>query len=277
MQKRLKLILPLLLALYIATETILKVNNIALCSSTGCKLAGDLLKFNSIYLNYLGIAAALWLALLALFQTQFANRLYTFSALAMVAFESLLIASQLNLNPEVCIFCLGVYTFLLLILFNVSKEFFLYALGVVASIFVAFSFLNIPKNKTLLQKDGLYLIASQSCPHCQRTKKFLKKEGVTYSIINANDINSFYFAKSLDIKKIPIAIEKSGEEFTITVGDSNIMHRYGKKEAPKEPAQNAPTQAVQPLQPTLDYSGSKGCSYTVTETPDCEAKDGSAK
>jgi len=275
MRKKLKTILPLLLIIYIALDTILKINNVKLCSSTGCELAGELLKFNSIYLNYLGIAGALFLVFVSLLKR---DKLYATTAVAMVAFETLLIASQLNLNPEVCKFCLGVYSLLLLILLNSKPKVFLYIVPTIIAIFVAFSTLSIPKNKTLISKDGLYLISSKSCPHCTKTKTFLNKEDIKYQIIKAEDINSYHFAKSLNIRKIPIAIEKKADNYTITVGDKRIIAKYGIKQiAVKEEPTTSQAEVINPLQPKLNLSGEEGCSYNPIEEPSCESKVGSSK
>ncbi len=274
MRAKLKTILPLLLAIYIVVDTILKANNIELCSSTGCEMAGELLKFNSTYLNYLGIAGALVLVILSLIKSEIASKLYLITAAAMVAFESLLIASQLNINPELCKFCLGVYTLLLLTLLNANIRIFAYMLPIVASIFVAFSILSIPKNKTLIKNDGLYLIASKTCPHCKATKEFLNKNGIKYQIIDAQNPNAYFFAKTLNITKIPIAIKKDGAKYNIIVGDKNIISYFSKKEeskvSPSKPMQNE-------LQPKLNLSGEEGCSYSPIETPSCESEDGIAK
>ncbi len=293
MRAKLKTILPLLLAIYIAVETVLKAHNIKLCSSTGCEMAGELLKFDSTYLNYLGIFGALVLVLLSFLKSKSAQTLYVLAAAAMVAFESLLIASQLNINPEVCKFCLGVYAFLLLILLNANLRVFAYMVPVIASIFIAFSFLAIPKNKTLISKDGLYLIASKTCPHCKKTKAFLDKNGIKYSVINSSDTNAYSFAKTLNITKIPIAIEKHGSSYQITVGDENIIAKYSKEQSrqpneqkessqaesgqTKEVLQNAPVQSEQNIQPKLNLGGDEGCSYSPIEEPSCESEDGNTK
>ncbi|NPA28303.1 MAG: glutaredoxin, partial [Epsilonproteobacteria bacterium] len=208
MRAKLKVILPLILLIYIVAEMVLKANNIELCSSSGCALAGELLKFKSSYLNYLGIAGAFCLLVLALIKGEMAQRLYSILLIAMVFFESLLIASQLNLNPEVCKFCLGVYLLLILMLINDNIKLFLTLLPAIGAIFLAFFILAIPKNKSLVKEDGLYLIASKSCPHCKEAKEFLDSKGVEYRVIDAKDVNAYYFAKSLDISKIPIAIKK---------------------------------------------------------------------
>ncbi len=282
MRKKLKTILPLLLAIYIIIDTVLKANNIELCSSTGCEMAGQLLKFDSTYLNYLGIFGALVLVLLSILKSKSAQTLYVITAAAMVVFESLLIASQLNINPEVCKFCLGVYTFLLLILLNANFRVFAYTVPAIASIFVAFSFLAIPKNKALVSKDGLYLIASKTCPHCKKTKAFLNKNHIKYSVIDAQDTNAYSFAKTLNISKIPIAIIKKGAKYQIIVGDENIISKYSKAKQtpqPKEQSQksaapNTPAQNETNLQPKLNLGGDEGCSYNPLKESSCESEDG---
>ena len=271
MRAKLKTILPLLLAIYITVDTILKANNIELCSSTGCELAGDLLKFDSLYLNYLGIFGALVLVVLSFVKSEVAAKLYTIAIASMVAFESFLIASQLNLNPELCKFCLGVYAFLLLILLNNNFRVFGYMIPIVASIFVAFSILAIPKNKTLVKANGLYLIASKTCPHCKKTKAFLDKNGIKYSVIKSQNTNAFYLAKSLNIHKIPIAIEKKDDSIKILVGDKKIIEYFSKtkKAEPKiEATQNN-------FQPKLNLGGDEGCSYSPIQEPSCESENGS--
>ena len=266
--KKLQTILPLLLFIYILAETILKANNIELCSSTGCALAGDLLKFNSTYLNYLGMAGALFLVVLSVFKSDIAKRLYIVVLVAMVIFESLLIASQINLNPEPCKFCLGVYTFLLVTLIATNLRVFLYILPSIAAIFFAFSILAIPKNKSLIKEDGVYLIASKTCPHCKVAKEFLDKNGVKYSVIDSKDINAFYFAKTLGIKKIPILIDKNGYKVRVLVGDKEIENSFLEKK--EQPTKSVESQNQVEYAPKLNYGDDEGCSFSVTQESSCE-------
>ena len=276
-----KAILPILLFIYIVADTILKQKDVELCSSTGCEMAGQLLKFDSLYLNYLGAFGALVLALLAFLK---ADKLFTWLSATMVIFESLLIASQLNLNPEVCKFCLGVYAFLWLILLTANRRVALYATAPAIAVFVALSILAIPKNKSILQKDGLYLIASKTCPHCKKTKAFLNKEGIKYNVLKASDVNNFYFAKSLNITKIPIAIEKKGDIYHIYVGDRNIIDRYSKKATQSSHMSNQQNNSSNEVQkklesnpsqeefkPKINFGGDEGCALSIQETS-CEGE-----
>jgi len=275
MKQKLKLLLPLLLLMYIGIETYLKTVGVEACGTTGCKLAGQLLKFDSTYLNYLGMLGAATLLILGVLRGEFFSKLYTLIASAMVIFESLLIASQININPEPCIFCLGVYTFLLLILFVASPKVFGFSIPSIMAVFISFSFLSIPKNKSLINGDGLYLIASKSCPHCKKTKEFLDKEGIKYKVIKANDPNAWYFAKSLNINKIPIAIEAKKDKYNIIVGDKTIIEKFSKKSEPK-PQEQIPAYE-EPLKPKINLGGDEGCSYSIIQQSNCESEDGITK
>ena len=271
--KKLKILLPFLLLVYIAIETYLKAKGIEACSTTGCKLAGALLKFDSTYLNYLGMLGAFSLVILALLRGEFFNKLYIVVVSAMVIFESLLIASQININPEPCIFCLGVYTFLLLTLLVASPKVFTFSLPAIAAVFVAFSFLSIPKNKSLIKEDGLYLISSKTCPHCKKTKAFLDKEGIKYKVIKAQDTNAWYFAKSLNIKQIPIAIDAKSGTFNITVGDKAIIEKFSKNKQKSEIKPKVTQEYQEALKPKLNFSGDEGCSYSITDDTSCEGEN----
>ncbi len=271
MREKLKVALPLLLLIYIALDTILKSYNIEICSSTGCEMAGSLLKFNSLYLNYLGMFGALILVVLAFFKGKSANVLYSVVAVAMVIFESILIASQINLNPEYCKFCLGVYTFLLLILLNANFKVFLGLIPAIAAVFMAFYILAIPKNKSLITQNGLYLIASPTCPHCKKAKEYLNENNIPYKLLPASDINAFYLAKSLGITQIPVAIKKDNTSYKVLVGDKEIISYFKKPKEAKEKPQtiNEEASSISPM----DIYGEKkeGCELSLSAAPtDCE-------
>jgi glutaredoxin/uncharacterized membrane protein len=277
MREKLKTLLPLLLLIYIALDSYLKTKNIEICQSTGCKLAGDLLKFDSSYLNFLGMLGAFVLVVLSLIKAKFAKTLYTVILSAMVIFESLLIASQLNLNPQVCKFCLGVYSFLLITLIVTNFRVFLYLIPSIISVFFAFYILAIPKNKVLTKDNGIYLIASKTCPHCKKAKEFLKEKNISYIELNAKDINSFFVAKSLNITQIPILIEKKDKNYQIIVGDKNIIEKFSKKKQKQNSntiqEQNSITkQEPSYMEQKINYGGNEGCELSITKESNCEGE-----
>ena len=247
MQKNLKLftrvVLPLLLIIYISYETWLKLHHTSLCSATGCKLAGELLKFPSIYLNYLGIGAVFAILILGILsiRNRAFDKLYFIALFSAIAFESIMIGYQILANPEPCIFCLGVYSSLLLIAIFSNLRFFIYFLPVIFSIFFALNDLAIPKNDTLINnRDGLYLISSKTCPHCKRVKAFLKENSISYTNISANNPSARYLAKFLAIDKIPILFKREGIKTTIIYGDRAIIdYLKSKKEDSKSSSNSA--------------------------------------
>ena len=84
-----RVFLPFLLFIYIGLETYLKLQHTSLCGEVGCKLAGELLKFNALYLNYFGLAAVFSLVFLGYrsLKSPFFKTLFFMVLYAAIAFE----------------------------------------------------------------------------------------------------------------------------------------------------------------------------------------------
>ncbi|ADV45514.1 hypothetical protein [Nitratifractor salsuginis] len=266
-----RVLLPLLLLGYIGYETWLKLHHLSLCSATGCKLAGELLRFPSIYLNYLGMAAVgaiLFFGLFSLFNKAF-EKLYFITLYAAVAFESIMIGYQILVNPEPCLFCLGVYGGLLLIALTSRVNLFLYALPAILAIFFALSDLAIPRNEALIKGDGLYLIASEHCPHCKKVKSYFAEHHINYTLLPVSDPSVRHLAKALGIDEIPILFKRQKGVTTILYGDRPIIATF---ETPKEQPSET---AAMPNTPTDLYSNPDegGCSLNPVDSGGggCEA------
>ncbi len=282
-----RVLLPILLLAYIGYETWLKLHHLSLCSATGCRLAGELLRFPSIYLNYMGMAAVgaiLLFGLLSLFRPAF-EKLYFIALYAAIAFESIMIGYQIFANPEPCLFCLGVYGGLLLIALASRPRWFLYTLPAIFALFFALGDLAIPKNQALVQGDGLYLIASDHCPHCRKVKEYFKEHKVNYRLLSVNDPSVRHLAKALGISEIPILIRREGVRTLILYGDRPIIDTFeaeakartekasGSSKVPEEPnpsLSQAPWTAPEPSGCALDaviQNPEGGCQDTGAGVP----------
>lgn len=228
--------LPILFFIYIAIETILKLNHSTLCESAGCALADNLLWFDSIYLNFMGLADALiilalgWLS----YKRIVSEKLFYLVLFASLAFETILIGYQYFVSPEMCKFCMGVYAFLVVMMIASARKYFLMVIPVIASIVIALSLLTIPKSEAFVVKNGNYLIQSPSCTHCKKVKDYLNKEGIAFTKLNIDDIEAKNFATFLNFKTIPILIVKEGKSIQIINGDNNIINSFTKKEIVEE-------------------------------------------
>jgi len=223
-----RLLLPLALFIYIAVETWAKLHHTSICGSTGCKLAGQLLNFPSIYLNYMGLAAAagiLILGWLSLRNGAF-EKLFFIALYAAIGFETIMFAYQYFVNPEPCVFCAGVYGSLLLIALASRPRYLLYALPVIAALWIALSTLAIPKNMSLISADGTYLIHSETCPHCKKVKAYFAEHHIDYTPIDVHSPNARSLLKSLGLGSIPDLVIKQGHTLTILNGDEAIIDHY---------------------------------------------------
>ncbi|MCF6243535.1 MAG: hypothetical protein L3J43_00695 [Sulfurovum sp.] len=273
-----RVVLPLLLFIYIAIETYLKLNDSSLCDATGCKLAGELLKFNPLYLNYLGLFAVFSLTILGYLSLKntLMKKVFFTVLYGAIAFEATILGYQYLVNPEPCIFCLGIFSSLLLIgLLSQTKNFILLA-TIALSIFIGLNTLAINKNKSYITADGLYLIQSNSCSHCKKVKKFFTEEKIDYTPISVREVNARSFLKFVDISSIPVAIIKNENTIQIIKGDKDIITHFSQEQEQKHVSkreETAQTQTNSSLDLTRDIfsaTSEPGCAITITETPSCE-------
>lgn len=254
-----RVFLPFLLLIYIAVETYAKLHHTSLCGSTGCKLAGQLLNFPSIYLNFMGLAAVAGILIfgwLSLKRPEW-EKLFFIALYASIGFETIMFAYQFLVNPEPCIFCAGVYSGLLLIALASRPVYLLYALPIIAALWVALSTLAIPKNQALIAQDGTYLIHSETCPHCKKVKKYFADHNISYHPIDVHTANARSLLKNLGIHEIPVLFIRQGDATTIRQGDEPIIAHF-RKPAGETAAPSAP--ATESVAAPLKGEASAGCS-----------------
>jgi glutaredoxin len=274
-----RVLLPFLLCVYIATESYLKLNNISLCEASGCKIAGELLKFEAIYLNYVGVVGVFALMIFGYrsIKSRFFEVLFFVGLYSAIAFEATILSYQWIVNPELCLFCLGIFGSLLVIAFFASMRHFIVVLASVVSITGALYALNIVTNQAYLTKSGYYLVQSNSCSHCKKVKAYLKEHQIDYAPIAISEVNARAFLKFLDMGTIPVLIEKSDRGVEIIKGDQAIIAHFEAQKAPSTPPQESSTAPQSSLTGTssalpsfLMQPDNGGCEITVTQEPTCD-------
>lgn len=278
-----RVFLPFVLLVYIGIETYLKLQRTSLCGEAGCKLAGELLRFDPIYLNYFGFISVLSLVVLGYrsLKSTFFETLFFIVLYAAVAFEASILSYQFIVNPESCLFCLGIFSSLLVIaLFNHIKNF-ATVIVVVLSILIGLSTLAIPKNKSFITVPGLYLIQSETCSHCKKVKAYFSQQQIDYTAISAEDVNARGFLKFVDIATIPVLVINKASGITLLKGDKQIIAHFktqNKDEVLTPETVAAPAQSST-LELSSDFLGAgqdSGCAVTIAETPSCEENSNTA-
>ena len=273
-----RIFLPSLLFVYIAIETYLRLQHTSLCGEVGCALAGELLRFDHIYLNYFGLAGVLSLIIAGYrsLKSSFFETLFFIMLYAGIAFEATIIGYQFIANPEPCLFCLSVFSSLLVIALFSQIKHFAVVLASVLFIFLGLKTLTIPQNRSFVTAPGLYLIQSETCSHCKKVKAYFSEHDIAYTPIASSEINARGFLKFVDISTIPVLIIKEHSSLTILKGDRKIL-AYFDTQHKEEVQEDEVEVASMPVQSsTLELSsdflgagGDAGCALTITETPSC--------
>jgi len=265
--------LPVLFFIYVAGETYLKLNHSTLCESTGCKLADSLLLFDSIYLNYIGVLAGIAILVTGIlsYKKIIHENLFYIVVGGSLLFETIMLGYQYFASPEMCKFCMGVYTFLVIIMITASLRHFLVAMVGAVSVTMALSFLAIPQSKPYVLKDGNYLLQSISCPHCAKVKKYMKENYISFTKIDIEDIEAQHFATFLNFKTIPILITKEGKNIKIINGDKDIIDSYKKSNSGGVVIEESVS-----INSTFNAVDEEGCGFAslnkLAEESDCTKK-----
>lgn len=276
-----RVFLPFLLLGYIATETYLKLQDSSLCGQVGCKLAGELLNFDAIYLNYFGLLSVFLLIILGYLsiKNKFFETLFFIGLYAGIAFEATILSYQFSVNPEPCIFCLGIFSSLLVIALFAQVKHFAITLATVLAIFIGLQTLAVTKNKAFITENGYYLIQSKTCPHCIKVKAYLKENKIDYTTISTKEASARSFLKFVNTKSIPVLIVKEKFDTRMITGDSNIIAYFESKNIPKVEA-TIETQSPSILESSSYNSNlfsavpdEAGCAITIIEEPSCESNE----
>ncbi len=265
--------LPVLFFIYIAVETFLKLNHSTLCASSGCKLADNLIWFEGIYLNYMGLATAFVLIVLGWLSYKGAvgRKLFYMVLFAALFFETVLLGYQFFASPEMCKFCMGIYGFLFLMtVLSAPPRYLLMIIPAIISLLIALSFLNIPKSKAFMIGDGNYLIQSASCAHCKKVKEYMNAENLSFKKIDIERVEAQNFATFMNFKSIPILLVKNGKNVQIVNGDKDIIeffdNKFGKEEAvivvEESVSINATSSSTELFQAVED---DEGCGFATLE------------
>ncbi len=278
--------LPLLFMVYIAIDTYLKINHSSLCHTKGCELAAGLIDINAIYLNILGIFDAFIILSFGFltYKKYIDKKYFYFILLLSIVFETIMIGYQYFASPELCKFCLGVYTFLLLITLFTLYENILLFIGVISVIFMALYILAIPKQTPFILIDNVnYLIQSPTCPHCIKVKKFLRKNDIPFRQINITSIEARNFLKFLNFNTIPVLVKKNASKVQIINGDKDIIEFFesnnkltlnnDKNRVEKVKLEDKAYDKIVSNTSLLDStSEGSGCEVSIFEKPACSAK-----
>jgi len=276
-----RVFLPLLLLIYIAIETYLKLHHSSLCGEIGCKLAGELLRFNPLYLNYFGMASVFALLVLGYLslKNKFFESLFFIGLYTAIAFEATIISYQYIVNPEVCIFCLGIFSSLLLIALLSRVKHFPFVIAGVLAIFIGLNTLSISKNKAYVSNEGLYLIQSESCVHCKKVKKYFAKHDIKYTAISIKEINARAFLKFIDISTIPVLLIQKPTSIQILTGDKKILAHFEKPTPKTEDTSSSSTvgqsSALGLPSELFGATSEPGCAIAVSQAPACEDENNS--
>jgi len=223
------------------SELILKLFNSRLCTTEGCILISQSVRYSDSIIVIGGLIV--FIAILALNVGKIHNSSLMLDQILAVSLsvEGVFVGYQLFRMKHICFFCISVFSiFVILALIRLSKKGFSVIWGFISFGVILFLFyiLKPPASYIPPLNKPLVLIYKQSCPHCEQVIRQAKKHKINICTIKADSCISLL--KSLNIKEVPILIINNQNEKKIIVGERNILQYFlNKKNIPSNNLYNS--------------------------------------
>jgi glutaredoxin len=196
------------------------------CTTDGCAVVKTIVKIDSILLY---VAASIFFVALLLINN--IEKLSIFKKhldllfFSGLVFETIMFFNALFVHDAFCKECAKMVSLLFIIGFIIDYKKMIFPLAVVSAIFL----LNPIVESTPLTEQRT-IISKKDCPHCEKAKKFLKENNISFSEVNYKNASSIL--EAFNINTVPILIIKNDTEIKIIKGDVNIINSV--KEVPEK-------------------------------------------
>ena len=200
--------------LLVITEIILRSFHSSICSSIGCRLVAQHVRFGDITILLLG---------LAVFLIMFNESLIDSMLVIALASEGYLVGYQLFRLNSVCLFCIIIASiFICLTILRSLDGHKNTLLGLACFLSVlTLSYLILPPNNVSnnLPDNRLILFYQRGCPHCSKIIRLCNKCKIPVSFEPAN---KYSFLRNLDIKEVPVLLINNKKIKEFLIGENKI-------------------------------------------------------
>jgi hypothetical protein len=223
-------IVSVLGALYVLVEAGLQVFGRSICVSGGCGLVAQLARFGDLSLIGIGLAALAFLALLSGLNRRRRNALLDSAInlvlIAALAAEGFLVGYQVFWLTELCLLCLSVFGFLVLLgLLRLLAGWKEAAAGfaALAAVLCVVGLVLPPRGTALPADKKMILFYSPDCPHCSEIKEEIDKNKLDITPVPVKEYTATL--KNLGVDSVPTLFVNGRYEKLILNGKEAIR-RY---------------------------------------------------
>ncbi len=221
------LVVSLLGSLYLLLEGGLQIFGRSVCVSQGCELVGRITRFGDLSLTLIGFIALGLLTLLSGLnlrrQNGWPDSVINLILIAALAAEGFFVGYQISWLSQVCLFCLSVLGFFLILgLLRLFSDWKAATAGFAAFGVVLFSVgLILPPPGTALPPDPkMILFYSEDCRHCTEIKKEIEKNKLDIRPVLVKDYTATL--RSLGVDRVPTLLVNGHSQKLILTGKEAI-------------------------------------------------------
>ncbi len=224
-------------SILVIAEITMRMFHSTICSSEGCKLVSESVRYGDITILVLGALMFLLLTLASIREVKRKkpNRFIELLLILSLTSEGFLVGYQIFRVHHICYFCFGIFSILVfLTLLRTMENGPTSAMGFLCftSIVLLFWMVLPPKPiKPIPAGKKLILIYDTNCPHCENVIRTSKKIGI--KMYRLKVANYKYLLKYLNINEVPVLIASvSPDEKKILIGEFKIEEYLNKLSTP---------------------------------------------
>lgn len=202
----------------------------SICSTEGCKIVAESVRFSDNIIVLTGFLAFGILLLLSFCKKESCQKLIDAMLITFLSAEGVFVGYQLFRVKTICIFCFTVFlTFVALtIIRSLSRRFVLTGfLSFFSVLFVMFMLKPVTVNGISF-KSTYTIIYKKGCPHCEKVIKEAEEKDINFKKLNVQKCS--WFLKALNIREVPVLVVNKEAEKLIIIGDKNIENFLFNKE-----------------------------------------------
>jgi len=222
------LIVGILLSIY---GYIQKQFGLFVCKTDGCAIANSLIKIEGKWLYLIAILFFSFLFYIKNTKINWLKNKFELLLFSGIIFEIIIFSNMVFVYSEFCKECAKMIILLITIGLVVNYKNMIFVIAAVSAMFL----LNPIEDKITFEEEKT-LITKVDCPHCIKTKQYLKENNIKYKELNYK--KAIGILNTFNIKTVPVLILKNESEIKVISGDVKIINCVNELKEDKEPLIN---------------------------------------
>ncbi len=210
-------------SLFTLAQLILKSMHSSICTTQGCLLVAQSVRFSDSIIIFAGFLVFSLLFLLSLSKNETLQKIVDALIVISLSAEGIFVGYQLFRIKHICLFCLSVFAlFVILALIRLVQRRYFVLTGFASFVTVlGLCYMLKPSAAPVIATKPLVLVYKPTCSHCEKVIEEARKKHVNIYTVKAG--SCLDLLRMLNINEVPVLIANKKGRREIIVGEENII------------------------------------------------------